>query len=453
MNFLAFITGAVYTVSFLVVFFSIYKQSKFWVLFISIEYFYFLGLGVFPIALSIGYADFPKELAEYGGLNSFNVLTFFHVIFYSIGALTGFFLVPRLKFKFSRKLERFSVRLNIDSGKTVVLFLALAYTATIIYIYLVGADRVFLGAALARGGDLVEFSGFEQYLFLTRFVYFGVYAVAFLPYIMHKTKYPFLYLGAFFILGSIGYFMLAARYMLFQCVLVPMLFYLAYSKRVGPGSIFALVFIAFLGVLGVFYGKELPTVLANYLFNNGNFEFSYSGEDVNFFHSFSQFFYSIDVGIGNFFQEGPHVSKDIFLGPLGVLPSSTLSNIGLSDFSYILLDPKEKFACVNTKLITGSYSSCFMPPYYIGVSAYVVPLVGGLLFGFVRFFFYSVFSDCWKQMVGREQYLSIIVIVAISIEQLMLFIPNSAAFVSLVSVVLSLLIFSGLFITNNKRRI
>jgi len=446
---LAFLTGAIYIFVFLCVFRSIFKESKFWVLFLSVEYFYFLGLGVFPVALSLGYADFPDELVGYGNLYTLSSLSFAHVIFYAAGAFFGFYFSPKLKEKLSSLLRKVSISISIDSTKTLFVFLAFAFLSAISYIFLVGVDRVFLGAALARGGDLDEYSGFESYLFLTRFLYFGVYAVAFLPFVMARSRNSLSFLFAFVVLGVLGYLILAARYMLFQCVLVPLLFYLAYSRRIGVGAIFSLVCVFCLALLGVFYGKELPSVLANYFLNNGDFEFRYSEESFDFFKSFSQFFYSLDAGVRRFSAGGPLISKDVLLGPFGVLPSGVLSSIGLGDFSYILLDSSDRFACVNTKTITGSYSSCFMPPYYIGVSAYVMPLVGGLVFGFVRFFIYSVVSDCWRSLVGREQHLAIVILIAISVEQLMLFIPNSSAFVSFMWVFTVFVGYLGLF---KKRR-
>jgi hypothetical protein len=283
---------------------------------------------------------------------------------------------------------------------------------------------------LARGGDLDEFSGFESYLFLKRFVYFGVYAVAFLPFALTKEKRPLVFVILFAVLGVFGYLAMAARYMLFQCVLVPLFFYLIYSKKISLGSLVSIFIVCSLGLLGIFYGKEFPSVLANYVFNNGDFEFRYSEEQFDFFRSFSHLYYSIDAGVREFGRSGPLVPKDILLGPLGVVPSSIFSSLGLSDFSYLLLDFSDRFSCVNTKNISGSYASCYMPPYYIGASAYLIPLGGGFVFGVIRFFFYGVISDCWRRMKGREERLGFVVLVAISIEQIMLFIPNTSAFVA-----------------------
>lgn len=66
-----------------VIFFKIFRRNRFWVYFLSIEYFYFLGLGVAPLIIVLGIQESPKYAYAF---ESISPLTFLHIIFYSVGA-------------------------------------------------------------------------------------------------------------------------------------------------------------------------------------------------------------------------------------------------------------------------------------------------------------------------------------------------------------------------------
>ena len=194
-------------------------------------------------------------------------------------------------------------------------------------------------------------------------------------------------------------------------------------------SIVAIIFLSIFSIFFLLYGKELPSVVASFLFLDGSFEFSASGSEVVLLDAFSHLVFSIDAGIIYFFDEGILISRDIIVSFIGIIPSRIFVDIGLPSLSYQLLEPGERFACVNTYVITGDYQTCFIPPYFTGASAYFFPLVGAILFGIIRFFAYSVISTAWKLLDGNERYLGFIILVAISLEQVMLFIPNSSSFI------------------------
>lgn len=157
--------------------------------------------------------------------------------------------------------------------------------------------------------------------------------------------------------------------------------------------------------------------------------------------AFSHLYYSIDAGVRNFVENGPVIYKDILVSPFGIVPSSILSDLGLSSMSYQFATPAETFSCVNTALLSND-SGCFVPPYFTGVSAYLLPIVGGFFFGFLRFYIYGLISSSWGvlEASGKERDIPVILVVFYFAEQLMLFIPAT------ISMVVFYLLFSIFFI-------
>lgn len=429
MHAFAFICGFFYILSSLVIFASLAKRSRFWILFLSVEYFYILGLGVFPIAAAFGYAKIPIHMTNYSDINSFSPLTFFHIIFYTIGSLVGYFGFSKNRLLLANWLIQLAKTINLNSRLYYNIFLLISYVSALMFIFFLGFERVFYGASLNRSGVTDEFAGFESYLFLTRFLYYGVFAVSFMPFLLKDSSRPLLSMIPLVVLGMLGYFILSARYFAFQCILVPFLMYISYKKNFNLLSVISIIFLTIFSLFFVLYGKELPGVVASYVFLGGDFEFSASGSEVNFLDAFSHLVFSIDAGVVNFLDQGILISRDIFLSILGVVPSRIFVDLGLPNLSYQLLEFGERFACVNTYVITGDYQTCFLPPYFTGASAYFFPLAGAIFFGCIRFFAYAVLSTAWRMLDGHEKYLGFIILVAISLEQVMLFIPNSSSFV------------------------
>ncbi|QQN71619.1 hypothetical protein [Comamonas testosteroni] len=68
---------------------------------------------------------------------------------------------------------------------------------------------------------------------------------------------------------------------------------------------------------------------------------------------------------------------------------------------------------------------CFIPPYFTGASAYFLPIVGGLLFGFIRFYVYRIVSMSWGDLerLGKAKDIPVLLVLFYFFEQTMLFIP------------------------------
>ena len=98
-------------------------------------------------------------------------------------------------------------------------------------------------------------------------------------------------------------------------------------------------------------------------------------------------------------------------------------------------------ACINTDYFQ-PFGECSVPAYLFGFSVYVLSFVGALVFGFVRFWLYSVIEHSWLKLRTRPELLWLPYTLFLVEFRLMLVIPGTIAFAVFVSLlVLSLLTF------------
>src|SRR5262249_35012806 len=158
-------------------FFSI-KRSTFGWLIIFIEYFYILGLGVFPLLLSLGVMDAPEYSRNYEWRHGeVTAIAFFHVALYALGALFGYFGAGPVARSASQRVVSFAGNNNIDNYVWFYCISGLSLLFSGIYFYLVGADIAIANATLARGGDFSGLVGFEQYQFIKTLAMIGLFSV------------------------------------------------------------------------------------------------------------------------------------------------------------------------------------------------------------------------------------------------------------------------------------
>jgi hypothetical protein len=203
-------------------------------------------------------------------------------------------------------------------------------------------------------------------------------------------------------------------------------------------------------LLILLYGKSFGSVLGAYLLGSKNLEFGDPPSFENIMMNFGHLFYSIDVGIVNFLNSGPFIAKDILLSPIGLVPSAVFNFFDLSDLSYQLLPKDSRSACINTELL-GVSGECYVPPYFTGISAYIMPLIGGLFFGFIRFLIYSSISKSWRKLeyeLKEFKYLPVVLLIYLFLDQVMLFIPNAISSVIFLSLII--LFFRFLFIVSKR---
>ena len=433
------------------IFLKIYKSSKFWPVFLSIEYFYFFGLGIYPILLSLDLVNIPLRYAKYNTSDTLSVMTFFHIILYAVGAGTGFFFSPRLTVAGSNRLVILSRKLKINPFKLFYLMAFIAIAAAVAYLYFVGVERAIVGASSSRGGDFSDLAGVEGYSFLKRFTILGLYAVAFFPFIVAsdtKVKSSFLIL---FSIGILGYITTVSRFALFESILVPLLIYFSYKFKPNTKGMLFLLFVFSFAYSVLFYGKEFVQVFSNYYFLNKDFELPDSSEKVAFFDGFSHLLFSIDAGILNFLRNGPFIATDIWLSLVGFLPSGVFTFFKIPELSYQLVTDEFKTLCVNTKIIDGSGDECYIPPYFTGMSAYVMPLAGGFFFGYIRFYIYSVIHRCWVVLKGNEYHLITPYFFLLLSCQFMLFIPATISLAVFFCIMLFLYFFGAKVFQSSSR--
>lgn len=89
MSALILMSSLIYLIVMAIVFLKIKRISRFYVFFLATEYFYILGLGVYPLLLSVGVFDIHYDYGVYSNILDVSFLTPIHIIFCGIGAFLG----------------------------------------------------------------------------------------------------------------------------------------------------------------------------------------------------------------------------------------------------------------------------------------------------------------------------------------------------------------------------
>lgn len=424
-----------------VIFVSSLRRSSFGWLIISVEYFNVLGLGVFPLLLSVNAIDMPQSAIDYESRNGeLTVATFVHIFLFGLGALFGYFGARPFARKASLRIMSFAANNKLDNYSWFYIVSGLSILFSGLYFGAVGFEIAIVTASSARGNDFSGLVGFEQYQFLKTLAMIGLFSMVFVPYIIldrRRIKSTFLIVALF---TFPIYILTVARGVFVDTFVLFAVFYICFGRS-RCGSIILLVVISSLMIFVFLFGKIFVGVLSVYLFGGGGFELAAKDESASamFFGHFGHLIYSIDAGIRNFFAHGPVLSPDILLSPLGFLPSFVFSAFGMDALSYQIVSDNVRLSCINADYFSAE-SPCSFPPYYTGTSAYLFPVVGGLLFGVVKFWIYSVIEISWMRLMNRPQLLWFPVFLFFIATRLMLFIPNtiSFAFFMMISLLLTL---------------
>lgn len=434
------IAGSVYILVIVLIFLSLQRRNKFWIYFISIEYFYLLGLGVYPVALALNLAEEPRFMGSY----VMSVLTPLHVLAYAGGALLGFYFAPR---HLSLRVASIAIRLNINPIKAFAVIFVIFAIFAILYVIGVGPEQALVGATYSRGGNFEYFDSGTEYAFLKRPMMIGLLGAAYAYFFICILRRSNLYLLASIVIGVVIYSFTVSRYALFQSVILPFAIYGIYLIGTrGVGKLYS-VFLAFVGcfflAFTLLYGKTFLYQMANYIYFGKSIYIDIESR-VPVLDSFSHLYYSIDAGVKYFALHGLTIFRDVALSPLGVVPSSIFDSLGLNSLSYQFVPPEDSFSCVNTSIVAGAYGECFVPPYFTGASAYFLPILGGLIFGFFRFSIYAIISRGWKILEERKasDHIPTLVVICLLCDQVMLFIPatiSMSVFILLISIMLILI--------------
>ena len=417
-NTMLIISSAFYLCVLFFIFLYIKRVSNFYVFFIGAEYFYLLGIGVFPLLLAFGVVELPKTYLNYQDISDISILTPIHIFMYALGAIFGSFIAFRIKgnTNFFISLAKFSY---IPPNIFFYFFIFLSFSSFLFFILNYGLSDFVMTSSARRSGSFDYSQDLGGGAFLTRFMILALFIIAVYPYYTAIKKNVFFVGGLISLVGIIAYLSTLSRAAIIQTVLMVFLIYWSYNKLKFSSNLILLLSL-FLGWNIFVYGKAF----LNYYFGSlANESYELVGYDFQgVLYQFGHLIFSIDSGIKDYFQNNT-IATDIFLAPFGILPSSFLSNIGLGDLSYQLLSSSQKSACINSYNI-GLYD-CTIPAYYTGISAYFIPLIGGFLAGAFRFWIYFSVAKAWRFLSDKSIVaLPTLLIIFISLEQLMLFIPS-----------------------------
>lgn len=445
-NTLAIITGSVYCFFMVFIIVASIKRSRFGYVILFYEYFYILGLGVFPLVASLGIIDispiYKSYESQHGGLS---IATFIHILLYGVGAFCGYFVVGNLSKSISRKIIVTANFCKFNNYKWFYLTSFLSIFFNLLYFSLVGLDVALLNASSVRMGDSFGMMGLENYSFLKTLAMIGLFSVFSLPFIIAGKRL----LSSFLILSIVAillYMQSVARVIFFDTVFMFALLYFVLSKDRIRSIVLVSVSSLFILIVAM-YGKEFVGMYALFAYSGEDFQLTETYDDL-FSYLMSHFghqIYSVDAGITNFFEHGPIIPKDIVLSPIGFLPSFVYSALSLDFLSYQLVDESQRLSCINTVYFSLA-DKCSLPPYIVGYAAYFLPFVGGFIFGFLRFFIYRVLEISWINLQNKPELLWIVLAILLVVNRIILFIPNTISFASFGLVILLV------FVSYQKRR-
>ena len=374
-------------------FFLMARRSEFGILVIASEFLSIaVGLCIYPIFYQLDWITLGKEgysFVRHNGEPS--IITAFHILLYTASGCVGYLVATKQSYVGGGYLFRSIqgiVKSEDNSFCSLIIFGFVVYS---IYFYLVGFHDSLINASAARSGEFDGFGENVQYLFLKTLANVSLYAVCFLPAILYK-KTKRLWVLAYTMLVLIAYLNSISRSLLLNYIFVP---FLVYSMvNFGFVAVVRITTILFIGSLVLFYGKPFGHYMSNYLTGNYSEILSYNTEYGYFnaiFNNFEFAWFSVEAGVKNYYYNGPLIPDDLLYSPIGFIPSRFLEYIGLGEYSYG--NATVRLPCVNAN--TFGFNDCTIPPLMSGYSAYLMPLVGGLIFGFIKFYIYGRLEKMW----------------------------------------------------------
>lgn len=112
--------------------------------------------------------------------------------------------------------------------------------------------------------------------------------------------------------------------------------------------------------------------------------------------------YSTAAGIEYNNNEGTlFPPREIPLSIFGFFPQRVMSALGVESLDYRRLEGGQNaLVCINSREF--GLVNCTVPPHWVGYSAYFLPLFGGLLFGFIRFYVFGRLARYWDHVWKRN---------------------------------------------------
>jgi hypothetical protein len=429
---LAIIVSVLYLTVIFYIFRDVAQKTVNWLFFLLFEYFFIFGLGISHLFyVFYGGIVYDNAIYRYDELSS---LTFVHVFMYALGSIVGY----KVLFKQDRVIEGVALFVKnyiVFRAESIFFFIVfLSISSSVIYISILGIELTVLSASAARSGNFDLIENYTQYRFLNRFSVIGLFSIVFIPYFLQKKVLIKTTFFLVFISSILVYLISVSRFALVIGIFLPALLYWSYYGKKSFNYNLFMIVMFFLALLVLFFGKSFVAYLANLIFLDNN-DALMVGESKKisdtlhaFLQNFSHLILSINAGILFFFSSGLVFFRDIVLAPFSIIPSAFMAGIGLEDLSYQFLDTTQRFSCVNTINIIPGSDGCFIPAYFTGASAYTLPIVGGFLFGFIKFHIYRVSVELLKRNQDPHFVVSVLLMLFF-LDQLYLFIPNTISLV------------------------
>jgi hypothetical protein len=301
-----------------------------------------------------------------------------------------------------------------------------------LYFHLVGLETALVNVALARSGEFEGFGEGVRWLFLKSIAYACSLSACALPVLLHKKYRDPFAVFLYVVLAAVAYLNSYSRGDVLNLLMVPVLVYVLMLRSLRLTLAVLGVFTA-IAVPVLLYTKSLGSAIPSLLMT-GSGELPdlepFQGSDSvveTYLRNIEFTWFSVAAGVSHFFETGaPFVPRDIPLSLLfGVIPSGVLNTLGLQELSYVT--GPDRLFCVNAGQFSRDFG-CTIPPLWSGYSAYVLPVAGGAVFGFARYYAHGYLQALWRAVKRRDLYsLWAVFLLSLLTSNLMSLVPMSIA--------------------------
>jgi hypothetical protein len=372
------------------------------------DFLFIAGVGIYPILYLLGIISPGLEGEAYISQNGPpGFLAAMHVLGIALGAkvATSYSLnKPEIQVK----LRKYHGVANAISTKTNF-WLAITIACSVLYLvffYKVGLYVALSNVAAARSGEFDGFGDDKKYLFLKTAAAIGLFSCVIIPGLRNekktKSRIFFFFYATLLILSFLNSI---SRAMFLNFLIAPLLLYYLdgiRERKVRVMEYAGLVFSLAIGLGIALFGKSIGTYLYLAYSTTGEgvtgFTLEVFNEGANPLETIlrnSEFmWYSISGGIKVFFESSdwPFIEKDIYLAPIGFIPSTFFSLLDLESLDY--RSAERSLACINSTQF--GFSNCTVPPNWSGYSAYFLPVFGGFFLTAFKFHIYGRLAKYWS---------------------------------------------------------
>lgn len=339
------------------------------------DHWYLLGALMVPLLLTLG-VPASGEISDHGHLGQIpeSISVAAHILAYA----TGCFLAAMV-FTVRRPTRpaRFATRLLPNPARTAWVLVVISIVSNALVVWSIGLQDLLLTSLQYRASGDAELAGSAP-LFLRSLGNLSIVSAAIAISVADRVgKLVWVCAAAVLLTFAIG----LSRNAIFYGLLLPLMFRLLLGEisafKLALMSVSAAVLVVGAAISRAWIAGTLQggadTVAGSGLGSIGELFVSMYGYQ----------YASVWNGIDHFSVHGPSLMPIIEFaqGLVGFMPSALLGAMGLSALDYRGM--ADTLQCTNS-VPFGAY--CSVPPYSLGISAYVFPVIGGALVGFARFY-------------------------------------------------------------------